>query len=471
MTQRFAAFLILLLITVALVWTQFFWPIYGEETDYVRFALWPLPDIAWISQPFYLADGHPPLLSLLMSSLVAYVSPLSARVAALAITLGGMWFLFSWSSILRIPLWSALLLSLFILFLPVHQEILTSMYSDLPGFVFLMGWAYFRHAQRLTPAMLCLLMACLMRETHVLPALLYLALGWKGLDLKRTAWVELVSVFVLASYYTWSKLSVGFWYPFSGKVDIGYGNLLNVQWLFSTLPIMLPLAFVVCLRLFPKSGAPKPLVLELTFLAPLAATLICSLAPYLATFHKARLLTPFISFFWLALLTDLHDLKLKPAFKTSLLLAILGASYAIHHKFLPRTKRAEKIEESRQIADLALALDPPPGTIVTGDWPHALHLTFDRLGFVPAGSLPLNRNYFPVTKGRILESDPAVPHVYFATENRPERSHTLIEICELGCEEIQILSPDQKVWTLYLRNVSPQIVQDARNRLWPPPTR
>jgi len=402
-----------------------------------------------------------------MSTLVAYVSPLSARIVACTISLGGMYFLFSWSKVLRVPVWSAFLLGLFLLFIPLHRELYTSMLSDFPGFTFLMGWAYFRHVKRPLPAMVCLLVACSMRETHVLPALLFVIVGWKTLDLKKTVWVELVSVGFLTLYYSWAKLSTGYWYPFTGKYAIQYENLANLNWIYATLTILLPLLLVTFLKFLPKNEKDGPFFFRTIFLAPLAVILICIFAPYLATFSKARLLTPFVSFYWLALLYHWHNLKLGHKSKALFFVVIIGFSYMVHVKFVPSPRRVENIREAQQVAQLAMALNLPAESIITGDWPHSMHLTFERLGFIGPGFSILNREYFPHPRNRLAEAHSKVPVVYFVTHKQRVPPKLFIELLKLGCEEIQLISPDQRVWTLYLRNVSAQTVREARDRLWP----
>lgn len=468
MSRRLAAYLFMVLITAILVWTHFSWPIFEEETDYVRFALWALPDQFWLSEPFYLADGHTPLLSLLMSWLLVSSSPLWARVVAFGISLGGMYFLFSWGKALRLPLWSTLLFGFFLLHVPIHRDMLTSMFSDFPGFVFLMGWAYFRHVRRPTPAMLCLLVACLMRETHILPAVLFVLVGWRSLNLRRTIWVELTAVLILALYYSWSKLVTGFWYPFNGRHAIDLANLTERKWPYATLPIVIPLVLTSLLKFFPKKDSNKPLFFRNVFLVPLALVLITIFAPYLATFHKARLLTPFVSFYWLAFLNDWHHLKLGQLSKSLLLIFLLACSYAVHDKFVPRPRRAQRIAEARQIVQLAMELKLPRDSIVTGDWPHSMHLTFEKLGFIEAGDFALNRDYFPFRQQKLIAGHSSVPMAYFATDHA-KRSKLFSTMCELGCEKLEILSPDYKIWTIYLRNIPIKDVEQARYRLWPIP--
>lgn len=468
MSRLFPFYISFVVIAFICVWSHLWWPIYGEEADYVRFAIWPTNAGAWFRDVFWLADGHPPLLSLVLSSILKNTSPLGARLCAFVLSTCGMYFLFVWNKSLKLPVWSTLMSALFLFFLPVHQEIYTSMFSDFHGFTLLMGWAYFRYVKRLTAAMICLLGACLLRETHVIPAILFISLGWKDQSVRKSIWVELASILALALYYSAAKIRTGYWYPFDGTNHINFEKLLSLNWLYSTLPILLPLFIVLSFELIQNTKLEKPIFFKKRFLISLALILILVLGPYLATFHKARILTPYISFYWLAILHSWNVLRLDHKIKAVVLVGILVFSYALHIKTNKElVKKEEKIEVSREIVSFAIRLKLPEDSIVLGDWPHSLNLTFPELGFIQNEHFKLNRYYFPNLQNSIATKHPQAPLVYISTGIQKAFPLALNEICQLGCDKIEIHSPANIIWTIYYRNVSPDILLNARGSFSP----
>lgn len=458
-------FIIFIIFLCVYLSPQISWPIWGEEVDYVRFSFFP-PAGHFFSEGFFnKADGHPPLLSLIFSYFLSSFSHVEARLFSLSICASGVYFIFAWMKQLKAPGWVGLLLSISIVITPTHRELLTAMFGDFHGFVMLMGWAFFRHTEKPKRAFFFLFLACLIRETHFIPAALYLVMFWKEPSVKRNRYVELVPILFLILYYVSSKFYVGEWYSFSGVNDIEISKLLKMHWIKTTLQLLIPLTFLVILQ---KTYPPRveiPLFFRIRFLVCLTAILLISLSPYIAAHFKPRLFTPFISFYWLSFIFSWNQASLKPGFKNYLLVVALCSTVLVHNKFVYIKSKAPYIAESKFLVKFMSALELPLISYAYSGWPHGYNLTIPALGYVKKNNYLLNDKFLFSQKENYLEDYPDAPFIFVTIEEREDTAFYLKRICRPSCNFMPIVTPSNSVWNVYYRNIPDNRVIEAGKKL------
>ena len=373
-------------------------PIFMDALDYL-FILREnsfFSSSVWSSNFFRLVDGHPPLVTVPYSFLV-YVtgSIFTVKTIFLLINLAAFQFFFLWARKLSTPLWITGIFAGLLLFSPVHSHLLTRPIGDFLGFSLLLGWLFYRYKNKNIKSMLILLMAMMIRETHALPAIVFLIILLFEKENWKTAWVEIIPGMVLAFFFLLSKIMTGDWYQFTGKSTFNQFNqekLLNFMsnWLNPGRTIM---PFLVLL-------AGYPLIRKSSFkrLFPLAAlTILSSMVlffPYLSLHPKTRLLTPYLApavivfLFYFRVIGEMPWFKKYPLI-VSALISIGWVDYNSFTSAIRRETHLDRIEVFYSFVENINAED----ALVSGTFPFLIYTAYPVYGYPELPSIEKSRAF------------------------------------------------------------------------------
>jgi hypothetical protein len=375
--------LILYLCWIVLFYQRLNYPILLDEIDYLRFFRYDsltAPEI-WSNIFFDLADGHPPLLSLGISALYFLTdSILFIRVFLLILNLACFSYFFLWCDRLKQKNWVTAIFAGTLLFSYIHSPLLSQAIGDFLGLSLLLGWLYHRTQGQNARAMLCLLAAVMIKETHALPAIIYLGLMvFKERKELRSAWVEIIPGLVLFLFFLLGKLITGDWYSFILQFNLWDNFKFSKLKIF--LRFLIPIAFLILVW---KKVSNK----KYHFLAITTCIIgIAILLPYIVHYqHRARLLTPLMAPLILAILYSFKEVKKT---QVALFLLILASiEFSFRHTDSWHIKRANTFYNFIQ------ELNPSSDTLVSGTWPYMTYTAFPNYGLPKLSSASINRHFF-----------------------------------------------------------------------------
>lgn len=414
MSERWKREEVLLLIA-ALLWGLLYFPVISlpmvhEEVDYVRFV--SAPDLMAVFRSgrfFDLADGHPALLSYVSSVVLRTThSPLLLRLLLAFVNFFCLRYFLRWLRHFGFSFAQSLLLLLALVLNPRNALLISSVIGDFLGLSLLLGWAWARQEGRGLEAMLLLLLAVLIRETHALPAVLFVSWQLARHPRRwRELWPEVIPGTALAGHFLLCRFSTGQWYLFSSRQVLGYSAYTSLASWWQVLGLYKRMALITLLAFvgarWQRSRRPE------FFQRPLFAlvlTLGCFVlfASYFHVHPKGRLLTPFFGLALLPLLALAQSLRARQRWA----LTFVACNCCLWFG-LATNLRADYPDTLRFKHALHFMLRlPHDGPLVAdGNWPYTYYLNWPALGHVPQGHFAQIDQAPPQTPGVLYIPDPS----------------------------------------------------------------